>query len=69
VDDLKKGDLVFFSEKKSVNKISHVGLVTEVKGKKDVKFIHASTKLGVVENDLYAPYYIKIFVKAVRPLH
>jgi probable lipoprotein NlpC len=42
-------------------------MVTEVNGKNDVKFIHASSKVGVIETDLYAPYFIKIFVKAVRP--
>jgi len=67
LEELKKGDLVFFSGKKGSKKIKHVGMVTEVKGKKDIKFIHASTKLGVVESDLYAPYYISIYVKAMRP--
>lgn len=66
LDELQPGDLVFFTDKKGHKKITHVGIVVEAKGKKDVKFIHASTKLGVVENDLYAEYYISIFIKAVR---
>lgn len=66
LDDLQPGDLVFFTDKAGNKKITHVGIVTETKGRKNVKFIHASTKLGVVENDLYSEYYISIFIKAVR---
>jgi cell wall-associated NlpC family hydrolase len=68
LEDIREGDLLFFSERKGSKKVSHVGMVTEVNGSKDVKFIHSSTKLGVTEADLYAPYFIKIFVKATRPL-
>lgn len=68
LDALQVGDLVFFAANKGNGKISHVGLVTEVNGKREVKFIHASTKLGVVENNIYSDYYRKIFVKARRPL-
>ena len=64
--ELKRGDLVFFTDKKGHTKITHVGLVTQSKGEKNIKFIHSSTKLGVVENDLYAEYYFSIFIKAVR---
>jgi cell wall-associated NlpC family hydrolase len=67
LEALQKGDLVFFAANKGNGKITHVGLVTEVKGKKEVKFIHASTKLGVVENNIYSDYYRGIFVKARRP--
>lgn len=67
LESLQEGDLVFFAANKGSGKITHVGLVTEVKGKHDVKFIHASTKLGVVENNIYSDYYRRIFVKARRP--
>lgn len=65
--ELQPGDLVFFSAKQGRGKITHVGLVTEVRGRKDVRFIHASTSLGVVENNLHSDYYRKIFIKAQRP--
>jgi cell wall-associated NlpC family hydrolase len=66
--ELKPGDLVFFAAKKSnPNKVTHVGMVTEIRDKHDVRFIHASTKLGVVENNIYTDYYRKIFIKARRP--
>ncbi|ALJ01187.1 hypothetical protein DC20_04245 [Rufibacter tibetensis] len=65
--ELQEGDLVFFSSSKSAYHITHVGLVTEVKSQDEIWFIHASTSLGVKEDNLFSPYYQKIFVKAVRP--
>ncbi|MFL5752144.1 MAG: C40 family peptidase [Bacteroidia bacterium] len=57
--DLKEGDLVFFKiEKKDV---SHVGVYLM-----NNKFIHASTKKGVIINDLNEVYYKKYFYKAGR---
>lgn len=64
---LQPGDLLFFSAKKGRGKITHVGMVTEVRGRNEVMFIHASTSLGVVENNLHSDYYRKIFIKAQRP--
>jgi cell wall-associated NlpC family hydrolase len=66
LNEISEGDLVFFSERKGQKKISHVGLVTEVKDKDNISFIHSSTRLGVVEDNLFSEYYIKLFVKAVR---
>ena len=59
--DLQPGDLVFFATGKKRKKVTHVGLVTQCNGKDDVKFIHASSSLGVVETNLYAEYYQKRF--------
>jgi cell wall-associated NlpC family hydrolase len=64
--DLQPGDLVFFATSNKRRKITHVGLVTEVKGKEDVRFIHASSSLGVVETNIYADYYQKRFRGARR---
>jgi len=66
--DLIPGDLVFFTDKKGGSKVTHVGIVSVVKGPRDVKFIHSSTKLGVVESDLYVSYYESILIKARRVL-
>lgn len=64
--DLEPGDLVFFATGNKKKKVTHVGLVTEVKGKDQVKFIHASSSLGVVETNIYADYYQKRFRGARR---
>jgi probable lipoprotein NlpC len=66
-EELIPGDWLFFAEKKGSKKVAHVGLVTEVNGDDDVQFIHSSTKLGVVEDNLYAPYYLILFLQARRP--
>lgn len=66
-NNLRAGDLVFFSATKNSNQISHVGLVTDVKSKEEVYFIHASTRLGVIEDNLFSNHYKTIFIKAIRP--
>jgi probable lipoprotein NlpC len=64
--EVQPGDLVFFATGKKKRKITHVGLVTERKAKDNVKFIHASSSLGVVEANLFADYYQKSFREARR---
>jgi cell wall-associated NlpC family hydrolase len=66
MSDLEPGDLVFFATGKRKKKVTHVGLVTDVRSKNDVKFIHASSSLGVVETNIYAEYYQKRFRGARR---
>jgi probable lipoprotein NlpC len=63
--ELQPGDLVFFATGKNKNQVTHVGLVTEVI-KDDVKFIHASSKVGVVETNISGEYYQKRYVGARR---
>ncbi|SFB78457.1 Cell wall-associated hydrolase, NlpC family [Flexibacter flexilis DSM 6793] len=68
IKEIEIGDWVFFTDTRLGKGITHVGIVTEIKDiRSQIKFIHSSTKLGVVENNLYSEYYIKTFVKAVRP--
>jgi probable lipoprotein NlpC len=67
LNDLQPGDWLFFSDKEGSSKIVHVGMVTEVRNEEDVRFINASNKLGVVEDQLFINYWQKVFVKAVRP--
>jgi probable lipoprotein NlpC len=64
--DLQPGDLVFFATTDKKRKITHVGLVTEVKDRETVKFIHASSSLGVVEANIFAEYYQKRYRTARR---
>jgi probable lipoprotein NlpC len=63
---LTEGDLVFFATGEKRREITHVGIVTDVKSREQVKFIHASTSLGVVETDLYSDYYRKRYRTARR---
>jgi probable lipoprotein NlpC len=66
MSELQPGDLVFFATGKKKKQITHVGLVTEVKSKNEVKFIHASSKVGVVEVNIYSDYYQKAYRGARR---
>ena len=64
--DIQSGDLLFFATGKRKKVITHVGIVTDVKASDNVKFIHASTSLGVVETNLFSDYYLKRFRLARR---
>lgn len=64
--ELQPGDLVFFATGDKKRKITHVGLVTEIKSRDNIKFIHASSSLGVVEANIFADYYQKRFRSARR---
>jgi cell wall-associated NlpC family hydrolase len=64
--NIEKGDLLFFATKKKSKEITHVALVSKVTSE-NVVFIHASTKLGVTEDNLSSKYYKESFIKAIRP--
>jgi cell wall-associated NlpC family hydrolase len=66
MNDLEPGDLVFFATGRKKRQITHVGLVTERKGRDQIKFIHASSSLGVVETNIFQEYYEKRFRGARR---
>src|SRR5688572_8211190 len=66
MNDLEPGDLVFFATGRKRKEITHVGLITDVKSKDNIKFIHSSSSLGVVETNLLAEYYQKRFRGARR---
>lgn len=66
MDELKPGDLVFFATGSKKKQITHVGLITDVRSRDNVKFIHASSSLGVVETNLFADYYQQRFRVARR---
>ena len=66
--DLRPGDMVFFATGKKKNEITHAGIVTSVSGKREIRFIHASTKLGVTESNLLSNYYMQRFKRARRVL-
>ena len=57
--DLKEGDLVFFNT--NGKSISHVGVYLQ-----NNKFVHASTKKGVMVSDMNEPYFKKTYVSSGR---
>ncbi|WP_247232193.1 C40 family peptidase [Telluribacter sp. SYSU D00476] len=68
VEDIRPGDWLFFvPDAGKEGYVSHAGIVTEVRGRQEVIFIHASTSRGVREDNLYSNYFKNRFVKAMRP--
>ena len=67
IQELKPGDLVFFAAGDSRWRITHVGMITEIRSRQDIRFIHASSSKGVIEANLMSNYYQNIFRKARRP--
>ena len=57
--DLKEGDLVFFNT--NGKSISHVGVYLQ-----NHKFVHASTKKGVMISDMNEAYFRQTFVSSGR---
>ena len=61
-EDLRPGDLVFFSDNGAVSGMTHVGLYIG-----DGKMIHASTpSTGVIISELSEPYYVRMYLGAKR---
>ena len=59
-----EGDLVFFITSPNGNRINHVGVYL-----RDNKFVHSTTKRGVIISDLSENYYEKYFYKAGRVIN
>ena len=64
--DIREGDWLFFKTNGAAT-INHVGLVTKIKSADAVYFIHASTSKGVREDLLQSKYWLKAYVKSLRP--
>lgn len=64
-NDLRKGDLVFFTSRSSGKNVGHVGIVVSADNEKGTfKFIHASIKGVKVSN--FAGYYVPRYLGARR---
>ncbi len=59
ISDLQEGDLVFFNT--NGKSISHVGVYLQ-----NHKFVHASSKKGVMISDLNEPYFKQTYVSSGR---
>ncbi|MCP9769982.1 NlpC/P60 family protein [Lacihabitans sp. LS3-19] len=64
-DDINVGDLIYFKVKSS--RINHTGIISRIENKDEIYFLHASTSLGVREDNLLSKYWMPKFVKATRP--
>lgn len=67
VDEVEKGDLLFFKTSSRGKRINHVGLVVSV-NEREIKFIHATTSRGVIVSSLREGFWNYAFVKATRIL-
>lgn len=56
-EDVKPGDLVFFATGKSSTTVSHVGIMID-----NNRFVHSSTKKGVILSEMTTPYYQRTFI-------
>lgn len=65
--ELRPGDVLFFATSRRRNRVTHAGIVTEV-DRGDIRFIHASTSLGVTEDFLSNRYWNKAFLFGRRIL-
>lgn len=67
LNDVQKGDLLFFTTGKGRKRINHVGLVVAVENN-DVKFIHSTTSRGVLVSSIKEGYWNYAFKEARRIL-
>ncbi|QBA65009.1 C40 family peptidase [Muriicola soli] len=67
LEEVSKGDLLFFTTSKRRKRINHVGLVVAVDGE-DIRFIHSTTSRGVIVSSLKEGFWNYAFVKATRVL-
>ena len=67
LDDVKKGDLIFFKTKKKSGAINHVGLVVNT-SKNNIEFIHSTTSKGVITSSLSESYWKNAYREARRIL-
>ena len=67
INNVAKGDLLFFKTSKRGKRINHVGMVVAVDAD-EIKFIHASSSRGVIVSSLREGYWNYAFVKATRVL-
>lgn len=67
IQKVKPGDLLFFATSGG-SRVSHVGIVHDIGGDGEIKFIHASTSKGVIISSLNEKYWNKAFLHAQRVL-
>lgn len=69
VQELKRGDLVFFGKRQGVREIGHIGIVIDVDLMRcNFTFIHCATTNGVEIQKFHHPYYLMRYMTARRIL-
>lgn len=68
LQNAEPGDLLFFSDHAGGRKVTHVGILVENNYPKSVRFIHASTRKGVIEEDVMSDWYKKVYLFSKRVL-
>ena len=67
MNEVLEGDLLFFKIGNRRDAINHVGLVVAIRNN-DIKFIHATTREGVIISGLNENYWLNAFFQARRVL-
>ena len=65
LEQVSKGDLLFFATRKNSRTVSHVGIVTTARDG-FVEFIHSSTSNGVIVSNMAEKYWYFAFIEARR---
>lgn len=65
LNEVKRGDLLFFKTSNKSGSVNHVGLVTSSK-KGNIQFIHSTSSKGVLVSSLREKYWKRAFIKAKR---
>ena len=69
IENLKRGDLVFFGSRTATRSVGHVGIVTEVdSAAHNFKFVHASNR-GITVNNSTDAYYKARYIGARRIIY
>ena len=65
IDEVVKGDLLFFATGSNKKRLNHVGMVVNVTPA-EVQFIHSSTSRGVIISSLNEPFWLGSYLSAGR---
>ena len=69
IQELRRGDLVFFGKRQGVREIGHIGIVIDVDLLHcNFTFIHCATSNGVEIQKFHHPYYMMRYMTARRIL-
>lgn len=65
LDEVRKGDFLFFATGKNRRQVNHVALITKVTPG-EIEFIHSTTSRGVMTSTLNEAYWLNAFLRAGR---